>query len=131
MHKEKNIFKYKYEEKIAYVLDILQKAGIDYIEISPIVPQNSEIWFEKKVVLKNKLYSMAVFSANFNLINIYLEKNKDYFTSIKCLNEGKEVDLIFIQIHNKDRLIKIKELIKNYEYKYKQEEKYTKIVIKI
>ena len=58
MHKEKNIFKYKYEEKIAYVLDILQKAGIDYIEISPIVPQNSEIWFEKKVVLKNKLYSM-------------------------------------------------------------------------
>ena len=66
---------------------------IFYIEISPIVPENSNIYFYERKIFKNKLYSMATFNTTFNLINECLEKKKDYFTCIKCLYKKKETDV--------------------------------------
>ncbi len=56
---------------------------IFYIEISPIVPENSNIYFYEKKIFKNKLYSMATFNTTFNLINECLEKKKRLFYMYK------------------------------------------------
>lgn len=131
MKELENIFKYRFNNNISSVLKRLQEENIFYIEISPIVPNNSEIYFFEKKVFKKKVYSMATFSAEFNLINRYLDKRKDYFTCIKSLYKDRETNLIFIQIYNKNKLKKIKEVISQYKYKVNDEEEYIKIVIEV
>lgn len=131
MKELKNIFKYRFKNDISSILKQLQEEDIFYIEISPIVPNNSKIYFFEKKLFKEKVYSMATFSAEFNLINQYLDKRKDYFTCVKSLYRNRETNLIFIQIYNKNKLKKIKEIIGEYQCKVNPEEEYIKIVIEI
>lgn len=131
MKEYENMFKYKFKENVSNILEQLQKMKILYIEIPPIVPENSNIYFYEKKIFKNKLYSMATFNTTFNLINGCLEKKKDYFTCIKGLYKKKETNLIFIQIYNKDKIKNIKEFIEQHKYEIKSEEQYIKIVIEI
>ena len=131
MKEYENMFKYKFKENVSNILEQLQKMEFLYIEIPPIVPENSNIYFYEKKIFKNKLYSMATFNTTFNLINGCLEKKKDYFTCIKGLYKKKETNLIFIQIYNKDKIKNIKEFIEQHKYEIKSEEQYIKIVIEI
>lgn len=131
MKEYENMFKYKFKKNVSNILEQLKKMEIFYIEISPIVHENSNIYFYEKKIFKNKLYSMATFNTTFNLINECLEKKKDYFTCIKCLYKKKETDLIFLQIYNKEKIEKIKKIIEQYKYEIKSEEQYIKIVIEI
>ena len=131
MKEYENMFKYKFKENVSNILEQLQKMEFLYIEIPPIVPENSNIYFYEKKIFKNKLYSMATFNTTFNLVNGCLEKKKDYFTCIKGLYKKKETNLIFIQIYNKDKIKNIKEFIEQHKYEIKSEEQYIKIVIEI
>ena len=118
MKEYENMFKYKFKKNVSNILEQLKKMEIFYIEISPIVPENSNIYFYEKKIFKNKLYSMATFNTTFNLIN-------------ECLEKKKETDLIFLQIYNKEKIEKIKKIIEQYKYEIKSEEQYIKIVIEI
>ena len=125
-----NIFKYRFKTEISNILEELRKQGIYYIEISPIIPENSEMYFEKKVKFKNKIYTMATYNSNFNIVNKYLKQKKDYYTCVKSI-ENKEVDLIFIQLYDLKKIENIKKIVKEYKYEINQENQWTKIVIKV
>lgn len=83
MKEYENMFKYKFKKNVSNILEQLKKMEIFYIEISPIVPENSNIYFYEKKIFKNKLYSMATFNTTFNLINECLEKKKRLFYMYK------------------------------------------------
>lgn len=130
MENMESIFRYRYKEEISKILEELKKQGLYYIEVSPIIPSNSEMFFGKKVEFKNKNYTMATYNIDFNIINKYLDKKTNYYTCVKGI-ENDEVDLIFIQLYDLKKIENIKKIIKKYKYDIKQEEQYTKIVVEI
>lgn len=133
-----SIFEYRYIPEVVTVLEKLKNIGIQYIEISPIVPIDSEIKLPIKKEFNNKgVYTIAGFDANFNIINQLLLKKKFdcCFTAVKGLFEGEECNFIFIQCIEKQSE-KIKDIIdylnsNKYSYKLKNEEDFCKIVMKI
>ena len=130
MENMESIFRFRYKEEISKILEELKKQGLYYIEVSPIIPSNSEMFFGKKVEFKNKNYTMATYNIDFNIINKYLDKKTNYYTCVKGI-ENDEVDLIFIQLYDLKKIENIKKIIKKYKYDIKQEEQYTKIVVEI
>lgn len=133
-----SIFKYKYDTRIIEVIEFLRSNEIKYIEISPIIPDNSEMWLPLKKEFNNKgIYSIANFDLDFNIVNEILIKNgfKNCFTALKGIDENEECDFIFIQCMNikqvcKKAIINYLEINK-YEYKVKEYEENMKAVIKI
>ena len=56
MKEYENMFKYKFKKNVSNILEQLKKMEIFYIEISPIVPENSNIYFyEKKIFNQGEL----------------------------------------------------------------------------
>lgn len=136
--REDSIFEYRYIKEVVTVLETLKNIGIKYIEISPIVPIDSEIKLpiEKEFTDKG-VYTIAGFDTDFNIINQLLLKKKFdcCCTAVKGLFEGNECNFIFIQCIEEE-LKKIENIIEylncnDYCYKIKKEDNFCKIVIKI
>ena len=136
--RESSIFEYRYIPEIVTILEKLKNIGIKYIEISPIVPIDSEIKLpiEKQFINKG-VYTTAGFDANFNIINQLLLKKKFdcCFTAVKGLFEGEECNFIFIQCIE-EQSKKIKDIIdylksNKYSYKLKKDDNFCKIVMEI